>query len=295
MSILTTVLQNFKSKSKRVNDKNMAKHILTPARMADLSAIAGFYTSEYCSPSGAIDPTVIATSQGIRCSLNDYGKAFDGLIENKNGRFHIFLNIADGGNLYHPRVRFSLAHELGHYVIGEHFRALSDPRLKPQPSFQNFNMDNKYEVEADYFASCLLMPEDRIKQDLYRRKFEFNLVDELARKYNVSLTAALLRFIGIGNYPIMVVCTRSSKVCWVRYTEDFPFRYLLTGADGSIPQFTSAGEYFYEGTKNFNKTEVVFAEDWFVLSYATDRRRKFNEYCIYYEPLEQVISVLWEY
>ena len=153
--------------------------------------------------------------------------------------------------------------------------------------------NNKYEVEADYFASCLLMPEDRLRKDL-NRKFTFSIADEISRKYNVSLTAALLRFIGIDYCPIMIVCTRSSKVRWVRYTEDFPFKYLLTGADGSVPEYTSAGEYFYEGTKNLNKTETVFAKDWFVLHHTEDPNRKFNEYCIYYEPMDQVISVLWE-
>lgn len=272
----------------------MGKNMLTPSRMADLSAIAGFYTSEYCAPLGVIDPTLIAASQGLKCSLNDYGKAFDGLLENRNGRFHIYLNTGSGGHLYQPRVRFSLAHELGHYLIEEHYRALSDPRMKAQPSFQTFDLDNKYEVEADYFASCLLMPEDRIQKDVYRRKFNFSLVDELAKKYDVSLTAALLKFIGIGNYPLMVVCTRSCKIRWVRYTWDFPFTYLLTGAEGGVPEYTSAGEYFYEGTKNQNKTETVFAKDWFVLRQSEDRNRKFNEYCIYYEAMDQVISVIWE-
>lgn len=262
--------------------------------MADLSAIAGFYTSECCTSSGVIDPSLIAESQGLKCSLNDYGKAFDGLLENKNGKFHIYLNTAGGGHLYLPRVRFSFAHELGHYLIAEHYQLLCDPHMKAQPSFQTFDMENKYEVEADYFASCLLMPEDRILKDVFRRKFEFSLVDEMARKYNVSLTAALFKFIGINHYPIMIVCTRSSIVRWVRYSFDFPFTYLLTGADGSVPVNTSAGEYFYEGVKNLNKTETVFADDWFELKWSGDQNRKFKEYCLYYEPMDQVISVLWE-
>jgi hypothetical protein len=272
----------------------MGKQILTPARMADLSAIAGFYTAEYCSHSYLIDPSIIAASQQLGFSLNNYGEAFDGLLENKNGKFHIYLNVKDGGHLYHPRVRFSFAHELGHYLIEEHYRALSDPRTKPHPSFQTFDMDNKYEVEADYFASCLLMPEEQLRKDFIKQKFSFVVIDEIARKYNVSVTAALLRFIGIGNHPIMIVCSRSSKICWTRYSFDFPFTYLLGGIGGSVPEYTSAGEYFYEGTKNLNKTEIVFAKDWFVLHNAEDRNRKFKEYCVYYEAMEQVISVLWE-
>lgn len=262
--------------------------------MADLSAIAGFYTSEYCPKSYAIDPAIIAQSQQLGFSLNHYGNSFDGLLENINGRFHIYLNTKEGGHLHHPRVRFSFAHELGHYLIPEHYRALSDPRTKPQPSFQTFDMEDKHEVEADYFASCLLMPEDQLQKDFIKQKFSFAIIDEIARKYNVSVTAALLRFIGIGYHPVMIVCTRSSIIRWVRYSFDFPFTYLLGGFGGKVPEFTSAGEYFYEGTKNRNKTETVFAKDWFLLNNTEDRNRKFKEYCVYYEALDQVISVLWE-
>lgn len=272
----------------------MGKQLLTPARMADLSAIAGFYTSEYCSQSALIDPVTIAKSQHLKYSTNDYGNAFDGLLENVNGKFHIYLNTKEGGHLYHPRVRFSFAHELGHYLIPEHYRILSEPGIKPQPSFQTFDMENKYEVEADYFASCLLLPEYHIKKDVARQKFSSVVIDEIARKYNVSVTAALLRFIGIGNHPVMIVCSRASKICWTRYSFDFPFTYLLGGIGGSVPEYTSAGEYFYEGTKNLNKTETVFAKDWFVLYDKEDRNRKFKEYCVYYEAMNQVISVLWE-
>jgi hypothetical protein len=272
----------------------MGKQIVSPARMADLSAIAGFYTSEYCSQSSVIDPALIAQSQNLGFSLNDYKDAFDGLLENKSGKFHIYLNTNNGGHLYHPRVRFSFAHELGHYLIAEHYRALSDPRTKPQPSFQTFDMENKYEVEADYFASCLLMPEASLMKDFIKQKFSFVVIDELAHKYNVSITAALLRFIGIGYHPIMIVCTRSSVIRWVRYSFDFPFTYILGGIDSKVPEYTSAGEYFYEGTKNMNKTETVFAKDWFQLYNTEDRNRKFKEYCVYYEPMNQVISVLWE-
>jgi hypothetical protein len=272
----------------------MSKHILTPARMADLSAIAGFYTDEYCSQSSVIDPSVIAKSQQLGFSLNDYKDAFDGLLENKNGKFHIYVNTANGGHLHHPRQRFSFAHELGHYLIEEHYHALSDPLVKPQPSFQTFDMENKYEVEADYFASCLLMPEDRLRKDFEKQRFSFIAIDEISRKYNVSATAALLRFVGIGYHPIMIVCTRSSIIRWVRYSFDFPFTYLLGGLGGKVPEYTSAGEYFYEGTKNLNKTETVFAKDWFVLYDKEDRNRKFKEYCLYYEAMDQVISVLWE-
>jgi hypothetical protein len=61
-----------------------------------------------------------------------------------------------------------------------------------------------------------------------------------------------------------------------------------------VPENTPAGEYFYEGVKNLGKTERVYAEDWFELKYASERRRGCYEYCIYQENLNQVISLIWE-
>jgi hypothetical protein len=187
-----------------------------------------------------------------------------------------------------------MAHELGHYLIPEHYQALSDPNTKPIPSFQTFDTNNHFEVEADYFASCLLLPEGRFLKEMNRKYFNFTLIDEISSKYNVSVTATLLRFIGIGFYPIMVVCTRKGIVCWKRYSGDFPFTRLLTEAQGRVPAYTSAGEYFYEKIKNYGKTETVYAKDWFVLSNPADRNRPFKEYCIYFEQIEQVISLIWE-
>ncbi len=138
--------------------------------MAELSAIAGFYTSTYWSEQGLIDPNLIALSQELKYSLNDYKYAFDGLLENINGKFHIYLNTPNYGHIHLPRVLFSFAHELGHYLIPEHYKALCNPSIKPQPSFQTFNLDNKYGVEADYFAACLHKPEDRIRYDIYKKK-----------------------------------------------------------------------------------------------------------------------------
>jgi Zn-dependent peptidase ImmA (M78 family) len=272
----------------------MSRIELSVQRMADLSAIAAYYVNEYCSQSTMVEPQVIAKELGLGISMNDYKQAFDGLLENKGSKFHIYLNIKNGGHLYHPRVRFSLAHELGHFLIDEHYNLLRDESVGPQPSFLNYNMDNRLEVEADYFAACLLMPESRIRKDLERQKFNFAVIDEISKKYNVSSTAALLRFVAIGNHPLMVVCSRNSKIAWYRKSDDFQFSYFRLSSGGGVHEYTSAGQYFYEKIKNPHSTETVYAEDWFILSRTEDRRRPFKEYCLYYEPMNQVISVIWE-
>jgi hypothetical protein len=272
----------------------MNHNYLRPHRMEELSEQAEYYAETYCAQSPVILPQDIAAAIGLSYSLNDYGNAFDGRLEYKGGHFHAFLNSRGKDHLFNPRTRFTFAHELGHYLIEEHRNALLQPGTKPHASFTNFLSDNMAEMEADFFAGSLLMPKGRMLRDTERRKFEFTLVDEIALKYNVSITAALLKFMAIDRYPMLLVCTRNCKIAWYRYSPDFPFKELLGGKGDAVPDATVAGDYFYRDIKYYKKTETVFAEDWFVLRYSSDRRRPFNEHCVYFEEMKQVVSVVWE-
>jgi len=62
----------------------------------------------------------IIKSVGVGLTYDDYEDAFDGLIEYRSGRFHIFSNTTQGQQPNFPRVRFTLGHELAHYFIDEH-------------------------------------------------------------------------------------------------------------------------------------------------------------------------------
>jgi Zn-dependent peptidase ImmA (M78 family) len=258
----------------------------------EISEIAEDYAEEYCSQSETILPHLIADGLKLKWSANNFGSAFEGLLEYKNGQFHVFINIHEDEHIYTPRVRFSFGHELGHYIIDNHRNTLKQADVAPHGSI-SFVSDLRIEREADLFASCLLMPEKRIRKDVYRQKFNFALIDMISKKYQVSITAALLRFIALGNHPIMVVCSRNGKVLWTRFNSDFPFYQLYSAADKQLPENTCASEYFRDKTK-YTRTETVFADDWFVLQNSADRRRPFFEHCIYMERLNQVVSVLWE-
>ncbi len=260
--------------------------------MQEISESAAFYAEEYCSQSEVIQPHVIAKALKLTYSASNYKNAFDGLLEYRNQKFHVYLNTGDDGHLYSSRVRFSFAHELGHYIIDHHRNTLMRPDVKPHGSLI-LSSDLKIEREADLFAACLLMPEKRIKADIFRKKFNFVLIDLISKKYQVSITAAILRFIALGNHPVMLVCSRNNKVVWRRFTDDFPFYTILPTPGDTVPVNTAAGEYF-QGHRKYTQTQTVFAEDWFLLNQSRDRGRKFSEHCIYYEPLKQVISVLWE-
>ena len=270
------------------------KYDISESRKKELSDLAEFIADEYFVDT-FVCPYKLAKIYGISYTFDDYGNAFDGLLEHRSGKFHIYLNSRKAKHIYEPRVRFTLAHELGHYVIDEHRNALKSGLAPSHPSFTNFSSDNEVELEADFFASSLLIPKSRLIKDVFRRKFSFNLIHELATKYQTSITATLIKFASIGNHPIMIVCSIDKKIKWFKYSDDFPFKYIEALPGFKVPMNTSAGQYFYEnGIKCEDEFEIIEAEDWFRIYNEKDYGRKFYEACIYSDRNKFVLSVIWE-
>ena len=91
------------------------------------------------------------------------------------GRLIIFYNQQD----IQPRIRFSMLHEIGHYLL-EH-------KLKTE----NLNLYEKQEVETNYFAAQLLMPEQTLIEIQARGKHIST--DFLVSSFQVSKEAARKR------------------------------------------------------------------------------------------------------
>jgi len=264
--------------------------ILSKSRMNEISDLAEFIANEY-SQHGSIQPEYIALEKNISFNYGHYSDYFDGLLEHKSGSFHIYINTDRLQNPYSPRARFTFAHELGHYFIDGHRNALKNGLAPAHTSFTNFASENIVEKEADYFASCLLLPKERIEKDCFRRRFSFSLAQEIAAKYQTSITSTLLRFIALDMYPLTVVSGYKNHIKWKWNSKDFPY-FKLKHGKGKVPQDTAMGEYFIDGTK-YQHTETVYAEDWFDV-YDKQYDRKFHEHCIYSDIRKTAVSVIWE-
>lgn len=264
--------------------------MLLRKREVELSELAESIADYYC-PDGIINPEKIAEGVGITYSYGDYESSFDGLIEQEGRLFHIFINTKNNGP-NHARSRFTFAHELGHYFIDEHRQALLNGKTPSHPSFTNFSSKNPVELEADHFASSLLLPENRIKKDSLKKPFNFKLIEGLSKKYNTSITATVLKLMTIDKHPIMLVCSVDSKIKWFRYSHDFPFNWLKKPT-GIVPKFTLAGAYFSTKEK-FDEELPVTANDWFDNVWDKDIDRPFFEKCIYSDRYNFVLSIIWE-
>lgn len=262
---------------------------ISKIRKKEIEELANFIAEDYC-PTGLVLPELIANASELSYNYGDYKDSFDGILEHANGLFHIYLNKKLTLNSDNPRLRFSFAHELGHYFIDEHRNALMKG-ISLHKSYYHYLRRNIVEKEADYFASNLLMPTKRFENDVFRKKFNFSLINSLSKTYGVSITACAFRFSDIGNHPILIVYAENNIIKWTKYSHDFPFKYLIDR--NYVPENTVMGEYFHGLNKDeVHKTEKVWAIDCFSYVSDNDIQRQFYEHCIPFK--NRALSIFWE-
>lgn len=92
---------------------------------------------------------------------------------------------------------YTMAHEIGHFQLG-HFEEAQKQLLlglEDQPPLLLHREDkkspyNRHEIQAEYFASCLLMPRKFIIDETKNYDLlKWNSIYTLAERYNVSVTA----------------------------------------------------------------------------------------------------------
>ncbi len=255
----------------------------------EIRELAEYVSEQYC-PRGVVNPEDIAASQGITFSIGHYGDCFDGVLECISGKFHIYLN-TDKFGTNKERMRFSFAHELGHYYINEHRNQL----IKGKSLHQSHSLliqRNIVEKEADYFAACLLMPTSRFVKIATAKAFDFSIVEFLRREFEVSFSSILFRLLEVDIYSFMIVYSQNNKIKHRWYSSDFKYKYIINFATTKqLPSNTVAGEYFADGTQ-YNDKETVNAVDWFC-SYEDISGETLNERCIYISSSNTVVSILW--
>ena len=78
---------------------------------------------------------------------------------------------------------------------------------------------NKIEAEANTFASYLLMPLDDFRAQIKGRAIDIDVMTELADRYAVSLTAAILKWMTITDKRAMIVVGKEGFIDWAWSSE----------------------------------------------------------------------------
>lgn len=109
--------------------------------------------------------------------------------------------VATDENLKAKRTRFSVLHEIGHYVLPYHEHAF----YICDEAGLSFNAQLKLEQQANEFAADLLFMADRFTLEVNSRSVTAATVKELANKYQASFEATARRMVIKHFKPCMLI------------------------------------------------------------------------------------------
>lgn len=144
-------------------------------------------------------------------------KTFDGALLRVAGRpmGKVVLNrhIREEG-----RKLFTLAHEIGHYVLPAHAKSGAVCRTREVQNWAPGLPDS--ELEANRFAAEILMPRDLISTQLQVEP-SFRVVRLIAQHCHTSLTASTYRLVGLSSYRVAMVWSTAGRRIWYKASDEF--------------------------------------------------------------------------
>jgi Zn-dependent peptidase ImmA (M78 family) len=146
-----------------------------------------------------VDVEAIASSLGIEVRRSPAEDDLSGfLLKHTNGTAVIGVNA-----LHHPnRQRFTIGHEIGHFVLHQHGEVHVDKFVLKLRNDASSTGENEEEVESNRFAAELLMPMEFLSEDLQKYAANGILDDrgmaQWAKRYGVSVQAMTNRLITLG-------------------------------------------------------------------------------------------------
>jgi Zn-dependent peptidase ImmA (M78 family) len=111
------------------------------------------------------------------------------------------------------RKKFAISHELGHWVLHEH---ISHVFLCTSEDMVARFKAKAVELEANYFATELLMPSSLFGPAIAEEPFSVDTVSQIAADYRTSFTATALRFVELTDTYCVLVVSKGGRVTWWR-------------------------------------------------------------------------------
>jgi hypothetical protein len=194
--------------------------------------------------------------------------------------------------VFESRKRFAAAHELGHHEMHQ--------GIKPMFSDTDYDLANWFragpqEMEANEFAAEFLMPCVAFYKECERKTFGPEVIEHLAKRFQVSKTAAILKFVKAGNHPVCIVFCKNNKMKWFKSSEGFPyfveFEYDRNPPTGSVAYELFTTNKVYTGDE---RKQDIWKSDWFRMRNDDDPDTRFFEYCLHAKSFNYTVSIMWE-
>ena len=266
-----------------------------PARLAELLL-------EKLRIKGKPDLSFVCREIGLRVrEVESVG--FDGTLvrsrSTRKGVIGVRISIAEEG-----RKRFTIAHEIGHFVIPQHQFLKNVCRESVIASYRSTL--NKAEIEANHFAATgagdegeispravanhfaaeLLLPAPAMRER-FRREPSVADISQIAQEFETSLSATALRFVDLTDAAVALLWLQEGR-SWVRRSDSF--RYFLPLEE--LPSAGSMAGKLLAGASSANDFEAVEAGLWLGRRDA-ERVGSLLEHSISLPNYGAVLTMLW--
>jgi len=152
------------------------------------------------------------------------------------------------------RKRFIICHEIGHFILPGHG---VDGCVCKSEDIESWRKGApEYEIEANAFASELLLPYKELAPLIQRKKATIALAKEIAKSFGSSLTASCLKSVEVTDEQCAFIYSVDQSVKWFRRNETF-WHYIR---GGKLASESLAAQLFNGATRE--QDGAVPAEAW---------------------------------
>lgn len=191
-----------------------ANRLTTLLQAAQRATGESFYPIKVKEIAGDISRHFFPSSPITKITGEDFAGKFDGMLR------RVPSTKDDWGIIYNTgmpdgRINFTLAHELGHYLL--HRMELEQGIIQCSRDAMRYwdSEEYKRESEANEFASYLLMPRNIFESLIKGQEISLHLMQHVADHFDVSLTAAILKWLQFTSKRAMLVVGKEGFVDWV--------------------------------------------------------------------------------
>ncbi|HEY0862627.1 MAG TPA: ImmA/IrrE family metallo-endopeptidase [Lacunisphaera sp.] len=183
------------------------------------------------------------------------------------------------------RRRFALAHELGHWVL---HKGRTQVFMCTAENMHDYDSSVE-EIEANAFASSLLLPMKMMLPQHRTAEPSLALIESLAERFNVSMTAAALRYVSKFGHPVIVVFSSAGTVDWWRRNEE-TMEYVYLEKAQKLQKGSCAADVAVTGISSGDMRPVDWGA-WF--PHLPRRSGDLYEQSIRFHNYGVVMSLLW--
>jgi hypothetical protein len=160
------------------------------------------------------------------------------------------------------RARFTVAHELGHYLLERH--VLSDEagfrcRATDLREGREDNQHRIQETQANQFAAELLSPKEAVGR-LLSDEPDLRDGERLRDTFDVSLEAAVRRLVDVHDEPLAAIWSKDGQIRYFAKSHDFPF--LTCRPKNRLPKDSAAARAVARGNASLTRLEDAAPYSW---------------------------------